>query len=125
MQKQDRTFARTPTDLERKYNFAGTQSESRVHSEKLSQLNQSLAQFQALINARIDEMERKLREYCCYPVDSIHISVDNVNPSTSFGGEWELYMEGYFMIGSEQEEEEETREVLYAPNKCYVWQRIK
>ena len=30
-----------------------------------------------------------------YPVGSIYISVNNVNPKTLFGGEWEMLPEGY------------------------------
>lgn len=30
-----------------------------------------------------------------YPVGSIYLSINNVNPKTFFGGEWELLPEGY------------------------------
>ena len=125
MQKQDRTFARTPTDLERKYNLGGEKNERRTQSEQLSQLNQSFSQFQALVKAKLGELDDKLSAYGYYPVGSIHISIDNVNPSNLFGGEWELYTEGYFVIGLEQESEEAPNELLQALDKCYVWQRMK
>ena len=123
MSKQDRTHARTATDLERKYNLGQTKKESKDNNEKVIQLSRAFSQFQTLVNAKIEELKKKVSEFACYPVGTIHISMEDTNPATSLGGKWELYLEGYFVLGKEQVDEEE-REFEYAPNKCYVWTRV-
>lgn len=119
MKKQDRTYSRTATDIEMKYNLGGIQNQNKQQGEKLSQFNQLFAQFEAQTNARLKSVEDKLSAYGYYPVGSIHISVDNANPSALFGGEWELYTEGYLVVGTEQE-----NTLLQSFDKCYVWQRV-
>lgn len=125
MSKQDRTMSRTPMDVERKYNLGGMKSQGNQQSEKLSQFNQALAQYAAQTNARLSTLEAKLSTYGYYPVGAIHISTDNKNPSSLFGGEWELYTEGYLVVGLDQESEDALPELLQSLEKCYVWKRTK
>lgn len=120
MSKQDRTYTRTPTDIEMKYDLGGIKDDTKKNNEKLSQYTQMLAQFEADITARMKIVEDKLSTYGYYPIGSLHISVDYINPSTLFGGEWTLYTDGYLVVGTDQE-----NTLLQSFGRCYVWQRIK
>ena len=120
MAKQDRTYARTAADIEMKYNLGGIQEQNKQQGEKLSQYNQLLSQFAAETNARLKKVEEKLSVYGYYPVGSIHISVDNVNPSALFGGEWELHSEGFLVVGTDED-----NTLLQSFDRCYVWRRTK
>lgn len=125
MSKQDRTVARTPSDLERKYNFGGEKVKRQEQDVHIGQLAQDFDKFQELVSGKIKSLEEKLSRYAYYPVGSIHISIVNENPGKVFGGEWILYMEGYLVIASELETEETESELLRAQDRCYVWKRIK
>lgn len=120
MSKQDRTYTRTPTDIEAKYNLGGIKSDNDKQTQLLSMLNQMFAQFEAETNTRLKEVEDKLSTYGYYPIGSIHISVDKVNPSTLFGGEWVLYTDGYLVVGTDVE-----NTLFQSLGKCYIWQRTK
>lgn len=124
MSKQDRQGVRTASDLERKYDLGGIGNQSKQQSEKLSQFNQALAQYEARTNARLSELESKLSTYGYYPIGAIHISADTSDPSALFGGEWVLYTAGHFIVGAEQETGEELPELLQSLETCYVWKRI-
>lgn len=121
MSKQDRQGVRTPADLERKYNLGGLETQTQQQSEKLSQLNQVFAQFQAETNAKIAELEEKTATP--YPVGSIYVGVTDAEPSTLFGGKWELLAEGYLLIGKDQESGDLPAELQYLES-CHVWKRI-
>ena len=80
-----------------------------------------MSQFEAQTNARIAVLEQKLSTYGYYPVGAIHISADSNNPSALFGGIWELYSQGYFVVGQESE----VPELLQSLEACYVWKRTE
>lgn len=120
MSKQDRQGVRTPADLERKYNLGGMENETKQHDEKLSQLNQALSQYMAETNTKISELEEKFST--SYPVGSVYVSVNNTEPSTLFGGTWELMSQGYLLTGLDQESEDAPVELQFL-DKCYIWKR--
>lgn len=65
MSKQDRQGVRTPADVERKYNLGKlpkTQGMSEKEREQLNQLNQSLSQYMASNNAKIQEIEEEIED---------------------------------------------------------------
>lgn len=59
--KQDRIGARTPMDLERKYNLGGAlgngDNSNKSQAEKINQLNQTLSQFMAYVSGKLEEMD--------------------------------------------------------------------
>ena len=114
MSKQDRQGVRTPSQIEQKYNLGQVKDENKQQSAKLSQLIQSLAQCEAKI-IRMNETLNNL-----YPVGSIYISANNIEPSTLFGGSWELMTEGYLVVGTENDMPQ-----LEYLEKCNVWKRIQ
>ena len=137
MSKQDRQGVRKASDIERKYNLGGIavqETKTAQQSEKMSQLNQSLSQFEVATNAKISALETsvdaKINELeenlsavalTIYPVGSTYISVKNTDPSTLFGGTWEIFTEGYLLVGLDPESE--TTEILHTLEKCYIWKR--
>ena len=61
MSKQDRTFLRTPTDLERKYDFRLIgKSAGGGDSSKVSQLEQTFAQFVVSTNNKIEDLQEQI-----------------------------------------------------------------
>ena len=62
MSKQDRQGVRTPADIERKYDLELLAGQGERSNEKLLQqinlLNQTLAQFMATTNGKIEELEK-------------------------------------------------------------------
>lgn len=127
MSKQDRQGVRKASDIEQKYNLgsiAKQESQGKQQSEKLSQLNQALAQFEVAMIARISEVDRQLSAIKTevYPVGSVYISLDDAEPSTLFGGTWELMSQGYLLTGLDQESEEAPTEIQFI-DKCYIWKR--
>lgn len=133
MSKQDRVFTRTPSDLERKYDFGqifgdGTGSYARL-SEQVKLLTETTSQFMAKTTNEVADLQRKVAENTedisnIYPVGSFFTSVNNVNPSTLFSGTWELYTEGYIVVGQE-EGEDGSASLLQTLSKCYVWKRTR
>lgn len=134
MSKQDRQGVRTPADIERKYDLGSMASDA----EKIKSLNRELTQLEADVGQRFAE-QTKVNEQqtsainsltetvdgmlsAVYPVGSVYISVNSVNPSTLFGGTWESVGEGYLMMGLEQESEEAQTEIKFLDN-CYIWKR--
>lgn len=113
MSKQDRQGVRHPTEIERKYNLGQVKDENKQQSAKLSQVMQSLAQCEAKL-LRITETLGNL-----YPVGSIYISTNDIEPSTLFGGSWELLNQGYLVVGTESE----LPQIEYL-DKCNVWKRV-
>lgn len=62
--KQDRTFLRTPTDLERKYDFALLGKTSGIgDSSKISQVEQALAQYVASTNAKLVDLQEQIDNF--------------------------------------------------------------
>lgn len=114
MSKQDRQGVRTPSQIEQKYNLGQVKDENKQQSAKLSQLIQSLAQCEEKL-LRITETIDNL-----YPVGSIFVSTNDIEPSTLFGGSWELVKQGYFLVGTESE----LQQIEYL-DKCNVWKRIE
>ena len=64
MSKQDRQGVRKASDLEQKYNFGMLAGQGNKSNEALarqiSTLNQSFAQFQALVIGRFEALEKKI-----------------------------------------------------------------
>jgi hypothetical protein len=56
-----------------------------------------------------------------YPVGSIYISTSSESPATIFGGEWEQYGQGRFLL-----EEGLTQDIdgVQSYISCYMWKRI-
>lgn len=131
MSKQDRTYTRTPTDLERKYNLGeyfggGTGSFAKL-SDQVNRLSQTTAQFMAKTNAEIEALQRNVSDNAkkisgIYPVGTFFTSVNNKNPAAMFGGKWELYTEGYIIMGQDVSEDAPPS-LLQTSTKCYVWKR--
>lgn len=113
MSKQDRQGVRTPGDVERKYNLGRTKDDTEHHSQKIGQLMQSVA----LCEAKISNLKNKIENI--YPIGSVYISTDDIEPSTLFGGSWELMKQGYIVAGTDSENE------LEYLDKCNIWKRIK
>lgn len=120
MSKQDRQGVRTPSDVERKYNLGDVRTKTNQQSEKMSQYNQTFAQFINTVNAKIASFEAIINAYG--GVGAVHISTVNTNPSTIFGGTWELLSSGYIIAGLDQENENDPSELKYI-EYCYIWKR--
>lgn len=124
MSKQDRQGVRTASDIERKYDLSQLKkldASSKHQNEQLSKINQAMSQFFVEVNAQIEDMQNKVSKM--HSVGSIHIGVDDTNPATLFGGEWELIAEGHFLVGLNQESEDDLHELLQTLDTCYVWKR--
>lgn len=115
MSKRDRQGVRTASDLERKYDF-GSLGKGGNQEAKMSQLMQSLADCES----KVKTIETKLSNL--YPVGSIYISEDDTEPSTVFGGTWELVKQGYLLVGTDSDSDFAQLEYL---DKCNVWKRIE
>lgn len=115
MSKRDRQGVRTASDLERKYDF-GSLGKGGNQYAKISQLMQSLTDCES----KIKNLTDKIENIC--PVGSIHISADDTEPSTVFGGTWELVKQGYLLVGTDSESDFAQLEYL---DKCNVWKRIE
>ena len=64
MSKQDRQGVRTPADIERKYNLGQLNAASGGRQDiLLSQLTQTLNQFMATTNARLEEVDEVNKGY--------------------------------------------------------------
>lgn len=120
MSKQDRQGVRTPADIERKYDIGSLSSQSSNQSKRITRLDQALAQLEISMSARIKALEEKLST--AYPVGAVYVSVDGIDPSTIFEGEWELMSQGYLLVGLDQESEEEQTELQFL-DKCCIWKR--
>lgn len=60
MSKQDRQSVRTPTDIERKYDLgklAASRGLTVQQEQRLNQLSQTISQFMASTNAKIEELK--------------------------------------------------------------------
>lgn len=122
--KQDRPGARTPEDLERKYNFGEnfheikeTIQQQNVAMEKQSQIfssyvgtndkaleqlatkyTQLLVKVTALENAN-SSLNQSLTKYWekIYPVGAIYMSLSSTSPATRFGGTWERILSRFLL----------------------------
>lgn len=112
MSKQDRQGVRTAQDLERKYDFS-LLGKGGNQDLRISQLMQSLAQFEK----KFTNIESKLDNL--HPVGSIYISANDIEPSTLFGGSWQLVGKGHLVVARESEEPQ----IEYLEN-CNVWKRV-
>ncbi len=151
MSKQDRQGVRTAADIERKYELGqiSTQKDtSSRQSSQISQLSQTLSQFMTRMsgeletlyqsidqtNSDVEELTQSIGQANeeieslqgkIYPVGSIYVGVDNTEPSSLFGGEWEFLAEGHLLVGLDQESEEALNELLQLNDTCYLWKRTK
>jgi len=79
MSKQDRQGVRTPSDLERKYNFgqvfADQQTENSRQGDLISRLNQTLAQFMAYATGALETLGKDL--------DEAEVAISNLETATS------------------------------------------
>lgn len=116
MSKRDRQGVRTAADIERKYNLGEMRKQSRQQTEKTNQLMQLLAEYESKISKITSQLAN------LYPVGSIYISVNDTEPSTVFGGSWELVKQGYLVVGNDSESDFAELEYL---DKCNVWKRIE
>lgn len=124
--KQDRPGARTPADLERKYNFGEnfyeikeTIQQQNVAMEKQSQLfssyvgtndktleqlltkyNQLLEKVNALEKAD-SSLNQSITKYWekIYPVGAIYITLGTTSPAVLFGGTWERITDRFLVGG--------------------------
>ena len=115
MSKQDRTFPRTASEIERKYKLGlikNLNNDNQRQEELISMLDQILTQFMADTNAKLEELSEP------YPVGAIYVSVDSTAPT--FAGTWELLAEGNLIVGLDSEE---LQELLQTLDKCYLWKR--
>lgn len=79
------------------YNSTTHQTATSVeYDNTLSELNA------ANVQTAIDELKQKLDNV--YPVGSIYMSTNNVNPSTIFGGVWEKFGQGRVLVGAGESE---------------------
>ena len=124
MSKQDRVFTRTPSDLERKYNLGKFFSKDGIFTkmpDQMQQLEKTLTEFINETNDKISKLQKKMKNI--YGEGSFYVSVYEDDPADMFGGEWELYLEGYIVV-SQDETIGGTNSLLPSQDKCYVWKRI-
>lgn len=113
MSKQDRQGVRKASDIEQKYNLSLlSQMKGGNQNVDLSKINQVLTQFMVETNAKFEKM---------HSVGSIHVSLNDTNPSNLFGGEWELLAEGYILLGLDSGT---LPQMIQSNDKCFVWKRI-
>ena len=115
MSKQDRQGVRRAADIEQKYDLSKLSKlggSGTMNNEQLSRLNQQLSQFMVETNAKIEALQS------AYGVGAVYISLNDTNPSTMFGGTWELMSDGYLLTGIESESPQ-----LQYLEKCYIWKR--
>jgi hypothetical protein len=95
MSKQDRQGVRTPTDIERKYDLgqlSAARGLSAKQEESLNQMSQTLNQYMATTNAKIEELEEasKLPEDVLTQEDltgAINTALSQAKDSGEFKGE--------------------------------------
>lgn len=126
--KHDRTQARTPTDLERKYNFEQAFGEAKEgynkQSEQLRNLVQTFSIFSTEINKSIEDLRNNMVSLeNVYKVGSIYIGISEDNPTTLFSGTWELIAQGHFIVSLPRETENDLTQLQETLDTCYVWKR--
>lgn len=73
MSKQDRQGVRTPSDLERKYDFgqlSGANSH-KLQTEKLNQLTQTISQFMTNVMSELSELKKSTNTWFCNGVPTL------------------------------------------------------
>lgn len=109
MSKQDRQGMRRVSEVEQKFNLSLLNDLKRTNqSADFSNINQILSQLM-------------VRLQNIMPIGSIHTTLNEENPSSIYGGEWELISEGYLIVGLDTED---IPQILQTVDKCYIWKRI-
>lgn len=117
MSKQDRQGVRTAAELERKYEFGAINVQGKKiggQDVKISQLIQTLTQLSAGINLEIAGMktiianmeatiEKQRNEWQkAYPIGSIYVTVDEMEPSELLGfGTWEQIKDTFLLAAGD------------------------
>ena len=124
MSKQDRQGVRTPAELERKYPLSDIGKIRRENVGNNSQLEAQMKKFEKAVADKIKDLEDKMSNSTqeLYPIGAVFISVNNVEPSTLFGGSWRLIKQGYLIVGTEPDIDYSEWESL---GKCNIWERIE
>lgn len=120
MSKQDRQGVRKASDIEQKYDLSLLKDIPKNESkqkEEVSRLNQLFSQYTVQVNERLQKLENMMLS-----VGSIYITLNTEHPAITFGGEWELIVEGQILMGLETESE--LPEVFQGNDKCFIWKRI-
>ena len=94
--KQDVCVPRTPTDLERKYDFSKINSGSSDGTAlmQIQQLRQTFLRFSATVNAEINNLKNNDWNSegivdLIYPIGSVFTTITDSDPKDLFGGTWE------------------------------------
>ncbi len=88
------------------YWWDGNQKQ-RLETQKvdLTTYDQTITELQSDVTRINNDLSGKLQKSIldkCYPVGSIYMSVNNVNPGTIFGGTWERWGNGKAVIGVDE-----------------------
>lgn len=144
MSKQDRQGVRKASDIEQKYDLSklnNLDGYTNRQKEQLSKLMQTLSQFSVETNTKFTDQDEQLKELTqtltdfiseieekfaeLYPIGSVYVNLTNENPSSVYGGTWELMLEGKMVVGENQETTTTTTpELTLSLDTCYIWKRI-
>lgn len=120
MKKQDRQGVRTAQQLEQKYKLGG--ESGRGDADNISKITQELTQLKTETNLKLIQLEERIETISSfYPVGSVYISINNTDPTTIFGGTWEVMSQAYLVVGLDSEDDESTQ--LQFLDNCTIWKR--
>lgn len=87
MSKQDKTYSRTPEDIERKYNLGRmSKGGSGADNERISQIIKELSEYKTKINSLIEELNA-LAETNKNTIEN-HVNDVNIHVSQEEKGNW-------------------------------------